>query len=364
MPRIGITELPLHGGEAPAWLFNRMVKLSAGISEVIIKEYGAAELVKRMADPFWFQALSCVLGFDWHSSGTTTVTCGAIKSALRSHPDIGVAGGKGLISRQVPEEISRFAVAHGLSPEKERRLKYCSRMSAKVDSSVLQDGHRLYHHFMIFDMQGNWSVIQQGMNEASGFARRYQWSSEKLENFVVEPHSAVIGKRMGYVLDMTAKESETTRSCSVDLVKEDLRKLERQVILVNKEQSTLLEWAGEKPIKLYMPKNLNWTALKRAYDFQPRNYEELISLTGVGPSTVRALALISQLIYGTGASWKDPVKFSFAFGGKDGVPYPVDKLAMDLSLELIKSGIEESHISSSEKLDAIKRLKNVIPPDN
>lgn len=363
MPRSGVSELPLHGGDAPRWLFTRMVKLASAITEIVVDEYGSQELIRRMADPFWFQAYSCVLGFDWHSSGTTTVTCGAMKVAMQSHPEIGVAGGKGAVSRQAPSEISSFAEVNGMSGTKEKRLRYCSRMSAKVDSAALQDGHQLYHHVMIFDRQGNWAVVQQGMSASTGYARRYQWRSDGLAHFVEEPHTGLIGTRANDVLDMTSNESACARAASVDLVRDGIEHLERQVVVVEKGQSTLSEWMGENPIKLHMPRDINWTTLRHAYEFQPRNYEELISLEGIGPSTVRALALISELMHGTKASWKDPVKYSFAVGGKDGVPYPVDREAMDHSIELLNTGIEESRISNREKLDAIGRLRRLVPPD-
>jgi hypothetical protein len=340
-----------------------MVKLAAAISETIIDEYGTAELISRMADPFWFQAYSCVLGFDWHSSGTTTVTCGAMKVAMQSHPEMGVAGGKGAVSRQAPKEISAFAEVHNLSSSKEERLRYCSRMSAKVDSAVLQDGHQLYHHAIIFDSQGNWAVVQQGMSGATGYARRYQWRSDGLAGFVEEPHSGLLGTRAGEVLDMTSRDSREARKVTLDLIKDGVDSLERQVLVVEKGQSTLAEWAGERPVKLHMPRNIDWSALRRAYEFQPRDYEELVSLNGIGLSTVRALALISELMHGTKASWKDPVKYSFAVGGKDGVPYPVDRRAMDRSTELLKAGIQESALGNREKLEAVRRLGRLVPPD-
>jgi len=363
MPRSGVSELPLHGGDAPRWLFTRMVKLASAITEIMLDEYGSKEVLRRMADPFWFQAYSCVLGFDWHSSGTTTVTCGAMKVAMQAHPEIGVAGGKGAVSRRAPAEISSFAEMNGLSESKENRLRYCSRMSAKVDSAALQDGHDLYHHVILFDRQGNWSVVQQGMSDATGYARRYQWCSEGLGGFLSEPHTGLVGTYTKDVLDMTSYDSAQARASSVDLVKDGIDHLQSQVVVVEKGQSTLSEWAGETPIKLNMPRDINWTALKQAYEFQPRDYEELISLQGIGPSTVRALALISELMFGTKASWKDPVKYSFTVGGKDGVPYPVDREAMDRSIEILNAGIEESPASNREKMDALKRLRSLVPPD-
>lgn len=340
-----------------------MVRLASAMTEIMLEEYGSKEVLRRLADPFWFQAYSCVLGFDWHSSGTTTVTCGAMKVAMQAHPDIGVAGGKGLVSRQTPSEISGFARKHGISESKEKRLRYCSRMSAKVDSAALQDGHDLYHHVFFFDREGDWTVVQQGMSDSTGYARRYQWCSDGLEDLLVEPHTGLLGRPIAEVLDMTGIESAQAREVSVDLVNDGVDHLQNQVVVVEKGQSTLSEWAGERPIKLHMPRNINWAALKQAYEFHPRDYEELISLEGIGPATVRALAMISELMYGTKASWKDPVKFAFAVGGKDGVPYPVDREAMDHSIDVLNAGIEESRATKKEKLEAIQRLRRLVPAD-
>ncbi|HVO77290.1 MAG TPA: DUF763 domain-containing protein, partial [Methanomassiliicoccales archaeon] len=203
MPRTGVSDLPLHGGDAPRWLFTRMVSLAEAISEVVIDEYGTKELLRRMADPFWFQAYSCVLGFDWHSSGTTTVTCGAMKEAMRRCPDICVAGGKGSVSRRTPAEIAAWCDEQNVSASRNSVLVRASKLSAKVDSAAVQDGHDLYHHVIMFDREGNWSVVQQGMNDRSGYARRYQWSSLDLQSFVEEPHTAILGTKCDGVLDMT-----------------------------------------------------------------------------------------------------------------------------------------------------------------
>jgi hypothetical protein len=205
--------------------------------------------------------------------------------------------------------------------------------------------------------------VQQGLSDSTGYARRYQWCSEELIGFMEEPHTGLLGTPSTNVLDMTSNESKSARGASLDLVKDGIEHLEREVVVVEKGQSTLSEWMGEKPIKLHMPRDINWKALRHAYEFQPRNYEELISLEGIGPSTIRALALISELMHGTRASWRDPVKFSFAVGGKDGVPYPVDRNAMDRSIGLLDAAIDESRVSKCEKLNAIKRLRSLVPPD-
>ena len=370
MQKTGVASLPLHPGKAPRWLFKRMVGLSKGIAEVIVYEYGTEELLRRLSDPFWFQAFSCVLGYDWHSSGTTTVTCGALKEAIKLE-DFGIAlcGGKGHASRNTLDEIQTSSENYNLSTSVVERLQYCSRMAAKVDNSAIQDGHTLYHHVFIFSENKRWAVIQQGMNTETKYARRYHWFSEDVECFVCEPHNAIVGDdRQINVLDMTAKQSTSTQDVSVDLVndhpshlKEDWAKITR-----HDHQRTLDFWMSPCLKKhsyphLAMPRTINWQRMKEIYDVHPTNYEELLSLKGVGPNTVRALALISDLIYNEKPSWADPVRFSFTVGGKDGVPYPVDRKAMDESTEIIRIGVEEAKIGEKEKVLALRRLKDFLP---
>lgn len=363
MPRTGISDLPLHNGTAPRWLFHRMTKLAGAISDIMIMEGGTEEYLKRLADPFWFQAFSCVLGFDWHSSGTTTVTCGALKKALEGRKEMVVVGGKGKVSLRTPEEIAYHADLNDLSEDHQASLVYASRMCAKVDSAAIQDGHRLYHHALAFDDHGNWTVIQQGMSDQSGYARRYQWNCEHIRKFVEEPHTAILGDRVNDALNMTAQESTEARKVGVDLVNDGIDHLAKDILLVEKGQTTLDDWNGLRPRKLHMPRTINWKALRQAYEFQPQDYEELLAIRGVGPSAVRALALTGELVYGTSPSWRDPVKYSFAVGGKDGVPFPVDRKAMDQAIHYLKLGVDEAKIKKREKLEAIQRLRSLIPPD-
>jgi uncharacterized protein len=362
MPRMGIADLPLHGGKAPRWLFVRMVSLASAISRVMILEHGTEEYMRRLSDPFWFQAFSCVLGFDWHSSGTTTVTCGALKEALRDSQDLAVVGGKGKASGTAMEGIASKRKAMDFSEEMERRLKHSSRISAKVDSAAVQDGHSLYHHSFIFDRNGNWATIQQGMAD-SGYARRYHWFSGDLDNLIEEPHSAILGRRHPEVLDMTSRESAECRATSVDLINDGVDRLRREVVTLDEGQTTLFQWSGQRELRLIMPRSINWTAMARAYEFSPRGYEDLLSVQGVGQSTVRALALISELLYGNRVSWKDPVKYSFAVGGKDGVPFPVDRKAMEESTWMLMDGIDQANIGNTDRLRAVERLRRFVPPD-
>lgn len=370
MAKTGHANLPLHPGRAPRWLFKRMVKLSKGIIEVLSYEYGKEEFLRRISDPFWFQAFSCVLGFDWHSSGTTTVTCGALKEAINPEEyGLAIAGGKGKASRGTPQDLEDIGEIFNFSTDKIENLKYSSRLAAKVDNSAIQDHHQLYHHVFLLSEGGSWTVIQQGMNSENNYARRYHWLSENLKGFLQDPHDAIIGeKNFDSVLNMSSKESKSNRDTCVDLVNDNPQHLKRDWARLNKPkaQKTLDDWnSGEETVfpveNLDMPRVINWKKLKQGYEFQPKNYEKLLSIKGVGPSTVRALALISDLLYGDKPSWEDPVKYSFTVGGKDGVPFPVDKKVMDETTDVIKSGVEEAKIGKKEKLRALQRLKKYVP---
>jgi uncharacterized protein len=370
MPKTGIANLPLHPGKAPRWLFKRMVALSKGITEVIIYEYGTDEFLRRLSDPFWFQAFSCVLGYDWHSSGTTTVTCGALKEALTPENfGITLCGGKGNASRNTLTEIEACSDHYNLSTSLVERFQYCSRMAAKVDNTAIQSGHSLYHHVFIVSENKRWAVIQQGMNSDTSYARRYHWLSEDVKNFVTEPHNAIVGDdRQEHVLDMTAKQSRATQKLSVDLINDNPLHLRQDwaELTLHKNQKTLDDWFAPHHKKqslpnLDMPRTINWQKMKEIYDVHPTNYEELLAMKGVGPNTVRALALISDIIYGKKPSWEDPVRFSFTVGGKDGVPYPVNRPAMDEATAIIRHGVQEAKIGEKERLHAFQRLKDFLP---
>lgn len=366
MQRTGLAELPLHGGHAPRWLVVRMVKLAHEMATVIIDEYGRDEFLRRVSDTYWFQALGCVLGYDWHSSGVTTVLTGVLKNAVK--PDehgIAVCGGKGKTSRKTPEEIGIAGEKFGFSTDRIEKLQYASRMSAKVDNTAIQAGYQLYHHAFFLSENGIWAVVQQGMSDQDRTARRYHWLSDHVQDFVVEPHDAIVGDvKRNAALDMTAKESEDCRKVSTDLVKDDPKKLMRLLESVRPAQQTSLQkWVPEDKSKEYpidvlsMPITLNWKLVRRLYDFQPENYEHLLGTRGVGPATIRGLALVAELVYGAAPSWKDPVKYSFCVGGKDGIPYPVDKPSYDEIIEILGDAVKESKVGEKDKLNAIRRLQ-------
>jgi len=361
-----MAQLPLHHGRAPQWLVVRMIDLAREITTIIIDEYGRDELLQRISDPYWFQALGCVLGYDWHSSGVTTVLTGVLKNAITPEEHgLAVCGGKGKTSRKAPTEISQAGNAFGLSTSRIEELRYASRMSAKVDNSAIQAGYQLYHHAFFVAEDGKWAVVQQGMSAQDRTARRYHWLSEHVQSFVVEPHNAIVGDaKRNVALDMTAKESENCRKVSTDIVKEQPKKLMRLLQSVRPaHQASLQKWIPEIEWKEYavevlsMPRTLNWKVVKKWYEFQPKNYEELLGITGVGPATVRGLALIAELVYGAPPSWKDPVKYSFCVGGKDGVPFPVDKRSYDEIIEILEGAVKQAKVNDRERINAIKRLR-------
>ena len=366
--RAGMAELPLHGGKAPPWLVKRMQGLSKGIVSIILAEYGPDEFFRRLSDPYWFQAFGCVLGYDWHSSGVTTVVTGVLKSVLDAEEHgMAVAGGKGRASRLALDDINAIGNRLHFSEEEIHSLQYSSRMSAKVDNTAIQAGYPLYHHTFFIGSDGKWLVIQQGMNTGEKAARRYHWLSDDLKSFVVEPHSAIVGEKVhARVLDMTAKESERAQHVSVDLVNDGVEHLERLTTSSPSGQTTLAAWIGESGQNmkhLIMPWRIDWKALRRAYETRPKNYEELLSLRGIGPATVRGLAFVAEVVYGERPSWKDPVKYSFAYGGKDGVPFPVRRSSMDRSIDFLREAIESAKVGDRERLEALKRLRHLVSPN-
>ncbi len=353
--RSGIAELPLHYGNAPRWLFIRMTKLSRAISEIIIGEYGTDEFLRRISDPVWFQSLGCVLGFDWHSSGLTTTLCGALKEGLKDlEKDYGlfIAGGKGKTSRKTPDEIRASGERLSFVPD---NLIYASRMSAKVDSCALQDGYQIYHHCLFGTKDGKWAVVQQGMNTETRWARRYHWLSLDLKDFVIEPHKAIISYNKGTTLNMVAKESAHARDAST-------------MIACGKPEASVKELKKIKEVRLpehhpILTSDINPSRLEKillkTYENQPENFAELLSFRGVGPQTIRALALIAEVVYGAEPSFKDPVSYTFAHGGKDGYPYPINRADYDKSISILETAIRQAKIENTEKLNALKRFANI-----
>jgi len=354
--RTGVANLPLHSGKAPAWLFQRMVKLAREIISLMVYEFGTRETLKKLSDPNWFQAFGCVLGFDWHSSGVTTTVCGAMKEGLRelqSELKLVVAGGKGAASRRTPDDIRQSAEIISLVSDAEV-LVYNSKMSAKIDNTAVQDGYQLYHHTFVFNQEGDWAVIQQGMNDTNGWARRYHWFSPILKSFVHEPHAAICADHRGNILlNMVAGEAESNRQAVTYLSKEKPEKVEA-------EAKNIIECnlSRRHPVTIedLNPRYFHKILLK-TYERQPNDFQKLLEIEGVGPKTLRALALIAELLYGAPISTRDPARYSFAHGGKDGYPYPVDRPNYDRSIEIIKRAVEQSRLGKQEITHALKRLQ-------
>lgn len=381
----GIASFTLDYGRCPRWLFERMVRLGRAMCEVIIAEYGPEEFIKRLADPVWFQSLGTVLAFDWNASGLTTVLCGALREAIAGQErDLGVfvCGGKGKTSLKTPEQIMGWSERLCLSEQAGKNLVYNSKMAAKVDSSLVQDGFELYHHVFLFTKSGAWTVVQQGMNKENQTARRYHWFSENVQDLVCEPHSGISSQiKMGRVLNLTATESNEARQTSVALVREagfnqlmkDFQLLEKYVTPLNqmvrfkngKEQLTLLNLEN-KEFKYHPVVGENFTKSKylqkilwQVCQAKPENYEKLLAAAGVGGKTMRALALVAEVLYGAQLSFRDPARYSFAHGGKDGTPYPVDRPTYDKTIKTMKTLkelVNKARIEAGEKNKIFKRL--------
>jgi uncharacterized protein len=351
--RTGFAQLPLHGGKAPAWLFSRMVRLGREIAGHIVAEHGADEVLRRLSDPFWFQALGCVLGFDWHSSGVTTTVCGALKEGVRGlEGDFGfsVAGGKGAVSRRTPAEITGAFEKLSRDPSP---LVYASRMAAKVDSAAVQDGYELYHHAFFFTPAGKWCVVQQGMSDASSTARRYHWLGESVADFVDEPHAAVCCDSRQMTLNLVASESDPVRSASAEIARRD--PAETLSLLRKLPTLELPARHAVRPSEDVHPERMK-KILVKTWETAPPDFEQLLGIPGVGAKTLRALALVSELVYGTPASTRDPARFSFAHGGKDGHPYPVDRATYDRTIDVLRTAVNRAKVENSEKVAALKRL--------
>jgi hypothetical protein len=375
--RTGFANLPLHPGRAPAWLFSRMTRLAREIAAHVVADRGPGELLRRLSDPFWFQAFGCVLGFDWHSSGVTTTVTGALKAGIRDlEHELGVfaQGGKGASSRKTPSEIVARCERLSLDPQP---LVYASRLAAKVDSAAVQDGYQLYHHTFFFTATRDWCVVQQGMNDRTRSARRYHWLSESLASFVNEPHQAICSDTRGATLNLVSAEHDALRRSSVELARgapqrvlDVVRRSRKKPVLISGrlpfEEPDIkpcfiptLDLPGRHALLLedVNPRHLE-SVLLSTYERAPADFESLLGLQGVGPRTLRALALVAEVIYGTPASTRDPARFAFAHGGKDGTPFPVDRATYDRTIDTLHRAMAQAHVDRSEKIDALKRLSS------
>jgi hypothetical protein len=371
--RTGIATVPLDTGKCPRWLFERMKRLARAITLAIVEEFGPEEFLKRISDPVWFQSLGCVIGFDWNSSGLTTTTLGALKEGIFGLEDelgIYICGGKGKTSRKTPEEIKMFGLTRGF--DFYEKLIYASKITAKVDSCLIQAGFQIYHHNFIFTKDGKFAVVQQGMNTELQKARWYHWLSLKIKDFTEEPHSGIVSDVTLRPLNLVAKESRKNKEISVEMVREEPKTFLKDFRLICEKSNSLMkqkrlpgfcEMELEDVEFYHHPVEKEKFDLKRlkktiekAHFLKPENFEQLLMIEGVGPKTIRALSLVSEIIYGAKPSYEDPVRYSFAHGGKDGTPYKVDRATYDKTISVLEKGIEMAKISLKEKERTKERL--------
>ena len=326
-----------------------MAKLGLAVTEVLLAEYGKAEVLRRLGDPFWFQSLGAVMGMDWHSSGITTSVMGALKRAINPHSrelGIYICGGKGRFSRAAPAEILAVCETTGLDGVE---LVRSSKLSAKVDNTVVQDGFQLYLHCFVLSDEGEWTVIQQGMSANASMARRYHWHSAGLRSFVEDPHTAICGVNQGEILNLADQQADPARKAVLGLTREKpelmMQEIQQLVMPSHHDVRTPDVDLRRLGALLYL-----------AHDRRPADFEELVLLEGVGPRTLQSLALVSEVIHGTPARFRDPARFAFAHGGKDGHPFPVPLQVYDETIGILQSAVQKARVGQSEKAESIKML--------
>lgn len=355
MKRSGSADLPLHGGRVPAWLAARMEKLGTAIVEGILLHYGASEFLSRLSDPFWFQALGCVMGMDWHSSGITTSVLGALKRGVNPRArELGLyfCGGRGKQSRRTPDELRLVANNRGLDGE---ALVRCSRLTAKVDNNAIGDGFQIYLHSFVVAANGEWAVVQQGLNDERGLARRYHWHSARVLDFVREPHAAIVGRNEGTILnlvDARAKPAqEALLKIAADPPDRTLRDVERMVLTMPRHHDV-----RAKDLDL---KRLG-AVLAVSYERDLRDFASLLLTENLGPRTLQTLSLVAEVMHGAPSRFTDPARFSFALGGKDGHPFPVPLKVYDEALSVLRRSLDSARLGHSEKLEGFRRLDDLV----
>ena len=364
--RSGSADLPLHGGQVPKWLADRMTRLGAVMTEAVVHHYGRDELLRRLANPYWFQSFGAVMGMDWHSSGITTSVIGALKrglTPLRNELGIHVCGGRGKYSRQTPGELIAIGDRVGFDGGK---LAQASRLVAKVDSAAVQDGFDLYLHGFVVTDDGHWAVVQQGMNGERRQARRYHWLSEGLTSFVDDPHAAIDGVGQGEIVNLADRRAARSRGAQLDLLSSlgpdrivsELARLEGparqaqvQPLLPHLVMPAHHEVRPEDVVAHRLHGNL-----AAAADRGPADFSELLLTPGVGARTVRALAMVAEVVHGAPCRFSDPGRFSFAHGGKDRHPFPVPLKVLDETIKVWKSAVQKAKLGCDEELGALRRL--------
>jgi hypothetical protein len=349
MKRSGTADLPLHGGRVPPWLAGRMTALGTTIAENIVATDGPAELLTRLSDPFWFQAFGCVLGMDWHSSGITTSVMGALKRGLNplcAELGLAVCGGRGRHSVRTPEELRSFSLQNNLDGE---ALARTSRLTARIDNNAVADGFQLYLHSFVISRSGEWAVVQQGMNPQNRLARRYHWHSAAVRDFVSDPHTAIVGKPQGTILNLVDARAEKAQQALLTITREPIESS------LNDARKLTMPTHHEVRAKDIDLKRLG-AVLAVAHQQDLRDFASLLLLEGLGPRTLQSLALIAEVVHGAPSRFSDPARFSFAQGGKDGHPFPVPLKTYDESLAVLRRSLAAARLGYTEKVDGFKRL--------
>ncbi|MCC6862168.1 MAG: DUF763 domain-containing protein [Bryobacterales bacterium] len=353
MKRSGIADLPLHGGRVPLWLAERMTRLGTAISESILLQYGRPELLSRLSDPFWFQVLGCVMGMDWHSSGITTSVLGALKRGLnpRAHElGIYICGGRGRHSRKTPDELRAIGERTGLDGD---RLARTSRLTARIDNNAIADGFQLYLHSFILSREGEWAVVQQGMNGAGGTARRYHWHSPSVRDFTCRPHTGIVGEHQGTIMNLVDAQAGPARDALVAITRQPPENVLRE--------ARALRAPPHHDVRAEnVDLNRLGAVLAAAYERELRDFASLLLVENLGPRTLQSLALIAEVVHGTPTRFSDPARFSFALGGKDGHPFPVPLKTYDESIAVLRSALDAARAGDSEKLDGFARLDRFV----
>jgi hypothetical protein len=350
MKRSGVADLPLHGGRVPGWLAERMTKLGTAITESIIHDYGTSSFLSRLSDPFWFQAFGCVLGMDWHSSGITTSVMGALKRGLapKSH-ELGlyVCGGRGRFSRNTPFELRSIADQRGFDGD---ALVRASRLTARVDNNAVADGYQIYLHSFVLAANGEWAVVQQGLNDENGMARRYHWHSAMVRDFVVEPHTAIVGENQGLIVNLVDAKAQPAQAALLHIAQDSP---DKTLTVARHLRMPAHHEVRERNVDL---KRLG-SVLAIAYERELHDFAELLLLEKLGPRTLQSLALVAEVVHGTPSRFADPARFSFAHGGKDRHPFPVPLKTYDESINFLRASLDKARVGDREKLDGFKRLE-------
>jgi hypothetical protein len=353
MRRSGTADLPLHGGRVPAWLAERMTTLGTGIVEAVIHHYGPSELLSRLSDPFWFQALGSVMGMDWHSSGITTSVMGALKRGLNPRAGelgIFICGGRGRHSRRTPDELRALADRLSLDGD---ALVSTSRLTARVDNNAVADGFQIYLHTFVLSLSGEWAVVQQGLNERLKTARRYHWHSAAVRDFTADPHTAIVGEPAGVIRNLVDSQARPAQEAMLAITREHPDRILREVrsMTMPRHHDVRAEDVDSKRLG---------AVLAVAYERNLRDFASLLLVEQLGPRTLQSLALVAEVVHGTPTRFADPARFSFAHGGKDGHPFPVPLATYDETIAVLRRGLDRAKLGDADKLDAIRRLDRFV----